>query len=102
MFNFSFQGRLAAAEREIAAKDAEISALNRQLVQYRLTDPQLVRLSNLKYYSYILDRNLAKANCTVNLVCTSCDTVVLDYGPFPSYIQIENSRIFPRGYENIT
>ena len=25
----------------------------------------------------ILDRNLAKANCTGNHVCTSCDTVVL-------------------------
>ena len=28
---------------------------------------------------FILDRNLAKANCTGNHVCTSCDTVVLDY-----------------------
>ena len=27
---------------------------------------------------FILDRNLAKANCTENYVCTSCDTVVLD------------------------
>ena len=27
--------------------------------------------------SFILDRNLAKANCTENRVCTSCDTVVL-------------------------
>ena len=26
---------------------------------------------------FILDRNLAKANCTENHVCTSCDTVVL-------------------------
>ena len=26
---------------------------------------------------FILDRNLAKANCTGNCVCTSCDTVVL-------------------------
>ena len=26
---------------------------------------------------FILDRNLAKANCTGNRVCTSCDTVVL-------------------------
>ena len=26
---------------------------------------------------FILDRNLAKANCTGNHVCTSCDTVVL-------------------------
>ena len=27
---------------------------------------------------FILDRNLAKANCKGNHVCTSCDTVVLD------------------------
>ena len=26
---------------------------------------------------FILDRNLAKANCRGNRVCTSCDTVVL-------------------------
>ena len=26
---------------------------------------------------FILDRNLAKANCTENRVCTSCDIVVL-------------------------
>ena len=25
---------------------------------------------------FILDRNLAKANCTEDRVCTSCDTVV--------------------------
>ena len=29
-------------------------------------------------FSFILDRNLAKANCTENHVCTSCDKVVLD------------------------
>ena len=28
-------------------------------------------------FPFILDRNLVKANCTGNLVCTSCDTVVL-------------------------
>ena len=28
-------------------------------------------------YLFILDRNLAKANCTVDRVCTSCDIVVL-------------------------
>ena len=28
-------------------------------------------------FSFILDRNLAKANCTENHVCTSCDRVVL-------------------------
>ena len=31
-------------------------------------------------FPFILDRNLAKANCTGNRVCTSCDTVVLDKG----------------------
>ena len=28
-------------------------------------------------FPFILDRNLAKANCTKNRVCTSCDKVVL-------------------------
>ena len=28
-------------------------------------------------FPFILDKNLAKANCTDNRVCTSCDTVVL-------------------------
>ena len=31
-------------------------------------------------FPFILDRNLAKANCTGNRVCMSCDTVVL--GPY--------------------
>ena len=31
-------------------------------------------------FPFILYRNLAKANCTGNQVCTSCDIVVLDYG----------------------
>ena len=29
-------------------------------------------------FPFILDTNLAKANCTGNRVCTSCDTVVLE------------------------
>ena len=29
-------------------------------------------------FPFILDRNLAKANCTENHVYTSCDTVVLE------------------------
>ena len=29
-------------------------------------------------FPFILDRNLAKANCTENHVCTSCDKVVLE------------------------
>ena len=28
-------------------------------------------------FPFFLDRNLAKANCTGNRVCTSCDIVVL-------------------------
>ena len=28
-------------------------------------------------FSFILERNLAKANCAENQVCTSCDIVVL-------------------------
>ena len=28
-------------------------------------------------YPFILDRNLAKANCTENRVCTSCDIVFI-------------------------
>ena len=39
-------------------------------------------------YPFILDRNLAKANCTGNRVCTSCDTVVL--GGDPSCSQAVN------------
>ena len=30
-------------------------------------------------FPFILDRNLAKANCTEGHVCTSCDIVVLGY-----------------------
>ena len=35
-------------------------------------------------FSFILDRNLAKANCTGNRVCTSCDIVVLGLVKFLS------------------
>ena len=31
-------------------------------------------------FPFTLDRNLAKANCTENHVCTSCDKVVLGGG----------------------
>ena len=30
-------------------------------------------------FLFILDRNLAKANCTEDRVCTSCDKVVLGW-----------------------
>ena len=32
-------------------------------------------------FPFILDRNLAKAICTGNYVCTSCDRVVLVHNP---------------------
>ena len=32
-------------------------------------------------FPFILDRNLAKANCTGNRVCMSCDIVVLGHNP---------------------
>ena len=34
--------------------------------------------ANPQKFPFILDRNLAKANCTEGRVCTSCDKVVLD------------------------
>ena len=34
-------------------------------------------------FPFILDGNLAKANCTGNRVCTSCDTVVLGINALP-------------------
>ena len=40
-------------------------------------------------FHFILDRNLAKANCTENLVCTSCDIIVLPIGTYnPGLTQI--------------
>ena len=36
-------------------------------------------------FPFILDRNLAKAICTENRVCTSCDTVVLGTEQFHDY-----------------
>ena len=32
-------------------------------------------------FPFILDRNLAKANCAESQVCMSCDTVVLAFAP---------------------
>ena len=31
-------------------------------------------------FPFILDRNLAKANCSEDRFCTSCDKVVLEFG----------------------
>ena len=36
-------------------------------------------------FPFILDRNLAKANCTAYRACTSCDTVVLGLYLFELY-----------------
>ena len=41
-----------------------------------------------KKIPFILDRNSAKANCTGNQVCTSCDIVVL--GCYPSTFLCKN------------
>ena len=40
-------------------------------------------------FPFILDRNLVKANCTGNWVCTSCDTVVLGKRQFQLFLQVE-------------
>ena len=44
-------------------------------------------------FPFILDRNLAKANCTGNRSCTSCDIVVLElsikYQSYPKTRKIE-------------
>ena len=37
-------------------------------------------------FPFILDRNLAKANCTENRVCTSCDIVVFGTLLFTIYL----------------
>ena len=34
---------------------------------------------------FILDRNLAKANCTGNRVCTFCDIVVIDLAKYSKH-----------------
>ena len=39
-------------------------------------------------FPFILDRNLAKANCTENHVCTSCDIVVLDLNIHQIYFYV--------------
>ena len=41
-------------------------------------------------FPFILNRNLAKANCTLNRVCTSCDIVVLDATIKDTYFHIES------------
>ena len=49
-------------------------------------------------FPFILDRNLAKANCTENHVCTSCDTVVLGHSIYIIHIYM-TSFIYTHMYE---
>ena len=51
-------------------------------------------------FPYILDRNLAKANCTENKVCTSCDTVLLGRDII-LWSTIRNIAIFWKNYNYI-
>ena len=44
-------------------------------------------------FSFILDRNLAKANYSGNLVCTSCDIVVLGFTLYSR--QLGRTKIIP-------
>ena len=37
-------------------------------------------------FPFVLDRNLAKANCTENRACTSWDTEVLDFTVYIVYL----------------
>ena len=41
-------------------------------------------------FPFSLDRNLAKANCTEDRVCTSCDTVVL--GSYEKKVTVQCSK----------
>ena len=41
-------------------------------------------------FHFNLDRNLAKANCTENRVCTSCDKVVLGYDICIFFVRMRN------------
>ena len=43
-------------------------------------------------FPFILDRKLAKANCTENHVCTSCDSVVLDIYSIHTDLSTSNER----------
>ena len=45
---------------------------------------------SLKNFIFILDRNLAKANCTENHVCTSCDKVIIALRICTFFIQRQN------------
>ena len=44
-------------------------------------------------FPFILDRNLAKAKCTGNRICMSCDKVVLGNCINHNYISCDNGHI---------
>ena len=50
-------------------------------------------------FPFILDRNLAKANCTGNRVCTSCDIVLL--GRSHKILGITHLNFDPRTHDAI-
>ena len=58
-------------------------------------------------FPFILDRNLAKANCTGNRACTSCDTVVLHKRKYfqhraqPTQACTSRPLHFPNSYYNM-
>ena len=52
-------------------------------------------------FLFILDRNLAKANCTGNHVCTSCDTVVLELDPCPFLLLVPSEELLNFFFFNI-
>ena len=51
-------------------------------------------------FPFILDRNLPKANCTENRVCTSCDTVVLGFAQFRNSPSLGKISFFKLNFSN--
>ena len=51
---------------------------------------------------FILDRNLEKANCTGNQVCTSCDTVVLGVKQFRTELSTWFASLMPKSPFKLT
>ena len=52
-------------------------------------------------FPFILDRNLAKANCTGNRICTSCDIEVLSAGQYFYYLGNFSFLIIITGWKDI-
>ena len=54
-------------------------------------------------FPFIFDRNLAKANCTGNRVCTSYEIVVIELNvKYQSYPKSTKIDAFGQKYENVT